>query len=252
MKERSQPTQEGTRLPPQAADDAEADGRTTEAEENAGTDDAMTELLLNGFVTLFVIIDPLGLCPLFLALTPGASATVRRRIALHASIIAFVILLVFALAGLAILEALGITLGAFRVAGGLFLFTIAFELVFEKRQERKGKSAEAAVEDGAGTPDHADVAAFPMAIPLMAGPGAIAAVILLSGSLPSLAGQGALVAVIAVVMLATFGFLLVADRLDKLMGRTGRAVVTRLLGVILAALAVQFVADGATELIASS
>lgn len=205
----------------------------------------MADLLLNGFVTLFVIIDPLGLIPLFLAVTPQASRAERLRIAVSACLIAFAILAVFAVAGLQILSTLGISLGAFRVAGGLFLFSIAFELVFEKRQERKGKSAEAALSG----PDVPHVAAFPLAIPLMAGPGAIAAVILLSGSLPSFAGQAALLGIIAVVMLATLAFLAVADRVDRLMGVTGRALVTRLLGVILAALAVQFVADGAAELV---
>lgn len=206
----------------------------------------MTELLLNGFVTLFVIIDPLGLVPLFLALTPGASAAERRVIAIQATLIASGILLLFALAGLAILDALGISLGAFRVAGGLFLFTIAFELVFDRRQQRKEKSAHA---PDHGPSDAVNVAAFPLAIPLMAGPGAIAAVILLSGSLPGVAGQGAMVGVLVAVMAVTLLMLLVADRLDRAMGPTGRVVVTRLLGVILAALAVQFVADGVAELV---
>lgn len=210
----------------------------------------MLELLLNGFVTLFVIIDPLGLVPLFLALTPGSTPTQRRKIALQATLIAFAILLLFALAGLMILDALGISLGAFRVAGGLFLFTIAFELVFDRRQQRKERTAHTAADDAAPV-DHepVNVAAFPMAIPLMAGPGAIAAVILLSGSLPGVIGQGALVGVLAAVMAATLAFLLMADRLDRAMGPTGRAVVTRLLGVVLAALAVQFVADGVAELV---
>ena len=205
----------------------------------------MFDLLLNGFVTLFVIIDPLGLVPLFLAVTPGATATERRAIAFKACLIAFVILTAFGLAGLAILEGLGITLGAFRVAGGLFLFWIGFELVFEKRKERHERSASRAVDD----PDEPDVAAFPLAIPLIAGPGAISAVILLSGSVPSLVGQAGLVLVILTGIVVTFGFLALADRLDKLLGKTGRAVISRLLGVLLAALAVQFVADGAAALI---
>lgn len=205
----------------------------------------MLELLLNGFVTLFVIIDPLGLAPMLLTLTPGLQASERRRIALQACVIAFLILALFALAGLAILKGLGITLGAFRVAGGLFLFWIAFELVFEKRQERKGKSAEAVAE----ATELPHVAAFPLAIPLMAGPGAISAVILLSGSLPDVLGQAALLAVIAAVMACTFAVLAVSNRVEHLMGVTGRAVVTRLLGVLLGALAVQFMADGASELV---
>lgn len=214
----------------------------------------MSELLLNGFVTLFVIIDPLGLVPLFLALTPDATPAQRRSIAIQATLITFAILLLFALAGLAILDALGISLGAFRVAGGLFLFTIAFELVFDRRQQRKEKTTQTATDHPVDhdLSDTVNVAAFPLAIPLMAGPGAIAAVILLSGSLPGLLGQGAMVGVIAAVMAVTLGFLLLAGRLDRLMGPTGRAVVTRLLGVILAALAVQFVADGVAELVATA
>ena len=202
----------------------------------------MIELLVNGFVTLFVILDPLGLLPLFLTLTPGASPRQRRRIALKASLIAGGILLVFGLFGLAILEGLGITLGAFRVAGGLFLFWIGFELVFEKRKERHERSAVIAVEDHED--DNDDVAAFPLAIPLIAGPGAISATILLSGSLPTLTGQAGLVIVIVSALGINFLLLALAHRVDRFLGRTVRAIISRLLGVLLAALAVQFVADG--------
>lgn len=208
----------------------------------------MVDILLSGFVTLFVIIDPLGLVPLFLAVTPGASAGERRSIAVRSCVIAFVILALFAVAGTALLQGLGITLGAFRVAGGLFLFWIGFELVFERRQERHQRSADRAVDD----PEVADVAAFPLAIPLIAGPGAISAVILLSGNLPTVTGRLGLVAILFVVMAVTFGFLAVADRIDRFLGVTGRAVISRLLGVLLAALAVQFVADGAALLMESS
>jgi multiple antibiotic resistance protein len=204
----------------------------------------MVDILLSGFVTLFVIVDPLGLVPLFLAVTPGASAGERRSIAVRSCVIAFIILALFAVAGTALLQGLGITLGAFRVAGGLFLFWIGFELVFERRRERHERSAERAVDD----PEVADVAAFPLAIPLIAGPGAISAVILLSGNLPTVTGRIGLVAIIFAVMAATVGFLAVANRIDRFLGVTGRAVISRLLGVLLAALAVQFVADGAALL----
>ncbi|WP_102958368.1 MarC family protein [Mangrovicella endophytica] len=206
----------------------------------------MIDLLVNGFVTLFVILDPLGLVPLFLALTPGRSSVERQRIAFRASLIAFAILALFGLAGLALLQGLGITLGAFRVAGGLFLFWIGFELVFERRQERHQRSADRAVEEQHH--DVTDIAAFPLAIPLIAGPGAISATILLSGSLPSLAGQVGLIVVIAAALAANFLCLVVAHRLDRLLGATGRIVISRLLGVLLAALAVQFVADGVRAL----
>ncbi|MBO0662941.1 MarC family protein [Jiella sp. MQZ9-1] len=208
----------------------------------------MFDVLLNGFTTLFVILDPLGLIPLFLTLTPGASATARRMVALRASVVALVILVFFGLTGLALLEVLGITLGAFRLAGGLFLFWIGFELVFERRGERKRKSASPAVED----PESGDVAAFPLAIPLMAGPGAISAVILLSGNLPGVVGKAALLGVILAAMAVTFAFLSVAHRLDRFLGATSRAVISRLLGVLLAALAVQFVADGVAALVHST
>ena len=208
----------------------------------------MLETLLNGFATLFVIIDPLGLAPLFLGLTPGLSMVDRRRLALRACLIAFVILTAFALAGMAVLQTLGVSLGAFRVAGGLFLFWIAFELVFEKRKTRKEKDAEVAMSEH----EAFEIAAVPLAIPLMAGPGAISAVILLSGALPGPTGRISLIAVIASVIAATYATLAAANRLDRFMGQTGRAVVTRLLGVLLAALAVQFVADGVASLVLGS
>ncbi|KAA0970533.1 MarC family protein [Aureimonas fodinaquatilis] len=205
----------------------------------------MIDMLLTGFVALFVIIDPLGLVPLFLTLTPGMAPKYRQKIAIQACFIAFLILGTFALVGLVVIETIGISLGAFRVAGGLFLFTIAFELVFGTRQHRKEKSAEGAVTQPSDTPH---IAAFPLAIPLIAGPGAISAVILLSGNLPGFVGQTLLLLTIGVACATTYLFLAVAGPLDRLMGVTGRAVVTRLLGVLLAALAVQFVADGAWEL----
>lgn len=209
----------------------------------------MTELLVNGFVTLFVILDPLGLMPIFLTLTPGASPKRRRRIALKASLIAACILLAFSLFGLVLLHGLGITLGAFRVAGGLFLFWTGFELVFERRKERYDRSVTIAAADA---DDGDDIAAFPLALPLIAGPGAISATILLSGSLPSVTGQAALILVIIAAVAINFAILASAHRVDRHLGRTGRAIVSRLLGVLLAALAVQFVADGIAQLASST
>lgn len=209
----------------------------------------MIELLVNGFVTLFVILDPLGLMPIFLTLTPGASPKQRRQIAFKANVIATVILLAFSLFGLVLLDGLGITLGAFRVAGGLFLFWTGFELVFERRKERYDRSATIAA--AADADDGDDIAAFPLALPLIAGPGAISATILLSGSLPSVPGQAALILVIIAAIAINFAILASAHRVDRHLGRTGRAIVSRLLGVLLAALAVQFVADGIAQLAAS-
>ena len=205
------------------------------------------DTLLNAFVTLLVTIDPPGLAPLFLALTGGMTRAERLQVASRASIIGFVVIAVFAVAGAAILSLFGITLPAFRVAGGLLLFWIAFEMIFERRQERKNRSADTAV-----TIDHIrNIAAFPLAIPLIAGPGAISATVLLSGSPGTALGTLLLLAILAACILITFVVLVLADRIDGFLGETGRSILTRLLGVILAALAVQFVADGIKALAAA-
>ena len=202
---------------------------------------------LNAFVTLLVTIDPPGLAPLFLALTGGMNRGERLQVALRASIIGFAILALFAIAGAAILSLFGITLPAFRVAGGLLLFWIAFEMIFERRQERKNRSADAAI-----TIDHIrNIAAFPLALPLIAGPGAISAIVLLSGSSGTTLGRLSLLAILAACILITFAVLVLAERIDRFLGETGRSILTRLLGVILAALAVQFVADGVRALAAA-
>lgn len=205
------------------------------------------ESLFNAFVTLLVTIDPPGLAPLFLALTRGMNREERRQVGLRASIIGLGVLALFALAGAAILGVFGITLPAFRVAGGFLLFFIAFEMVFERRNDRKEKSADAAI-----TKDHIhDIAAFPLAIPLIAGPGAISATVLLSGGFQGVGAKATLVGIIVVCLGLTFVVFLLAERVDRFLGHTGRSILTRLLGVILAALAVQFVADGIKALIAA-
>jgi multiple antibiotic resistance protein len=204
--------------------------------------------IFNAFVTLLVTIDPPGLAPLFLALTVGMNRSERLQVGLRASLIAFAILALFAVAGTTILAVFGITLPAFRVAGGLLLFYIAFEMIFERRQDRKEKSADTAI-----TRDHIrNVAAFPLALPLIAGPGAISATVLLSGTFPSAPQRALLVAILAACIFVTWVFLVLADRIDRFLGETGRSILTRLLGVILAALAVQFVADGIKALMAAS
>lgn len=203
--------------------------------------------LFNAFVTILVTIDPPGLAPLFLAVTRGMNRQERLQVSIRASVIGFGVLALFALAGAAILAAFGITLPAFRVAGGLLLFYIAAEMVFERRNDRKEKSADKAV-----TKDHIrDIAAFPLAIPLIAGPGAISATVLLSARLPTTGGQIALVAIILTCLILTYLVFVLAERIDGLLGETGRSILTRLLGVILAALAVQFVADGVRALVAA-
>ena len=204
------------------------------------------ESLFNAFVTVLVTIDPPGLAPLFLALTRGMNRSERAQVALRASVIGFAVLALFAIAGASILAMFGITLPAFRVAGGLLLFYIAFEMIFERRNDRKEKSADVAI-----TRDHIhNIAAFPLAIPLIAGPGAISATVLLSGSFPTLYGQLALLIILLAGFLLTWLVFFLAERVDRFLGQTGRSILTRLLGVILAALAVQFVADGIRELMA--
>lgn len=204
------------------------------------------DTVFNAFVTILVTIDPPGLAPLFLAVTRGMNREQRVQVSIRASIIAFAVLALFAIAGAAILKVFGITLPAFRVAGGFLLFFIAFEMVFEKRQDRKEKISDVAI-----TRDHIhNIAAFPLAIPLIAGPGAISATVLLSGSFSGWTGQLALVLIILACLALTYLVFILAERIDRFLGQTGRSILTRLLGVILAALAVQFVADGIKELVA--
>lgn len=200
----------------------------------------MTDQLISAFVTLFVVIDPVGLGPIFIGLTGGLGPAVRRKIALEASLIAFFVLAATTLAGDWLLSRLGISLAAFRIAGGLLLFAIAFEMVFQRRVERET--------DKKGPPG-SSIAAFPLAIPLMAGPGALTAMILLAGRLGrEPVALTALIAIMGVMILACYLVFLSASRLERLLGSQGEAILGRLLGVILAALAVQYVADGVKAL----
>jgi len=203
--------------------------------------------VFNAFLTILVTIDPPGLAPLFLAVTRGMNRSQRTQVSVRASLIAFCVLAVFALAGASILSVFGITLPAFRVAGGFLLFYIAFEMIFEKRQDRKEKTADVAI-----TKDliH-NIAAFPLAIPLIAGPGAISATVLLSGTFQGPVAKATLVGIIAVCLGLTYVVFLLSERIDRILGETGRSILTRLLGVLLAALAVQFVADGIRALTAA-
>lgn len=202
---------------------------------------ASSDTLINAFTTLLVTVDAPGLAPLFIGLTAGMNRSERKQVALRGSLIAFFILAAFALFGASVLGVLGISIGAFRIAGGLLLFWIAFEMVFERRQDRKEKTTEVAI-----TQDHIrNIAVFPLALPLIAGPGAISATILLAGSLQTTLDRAQLIGVIAANLCLVFAALAISDRLDRMLGATGRAILTRLLGVILAALAAQFVVDGA-------
>ena len=209
--------------------------------------DAAAAAYLNAFATLFVTIDPIGLMPIFLGLTSGMSRRDRNEIALRACVIAAVLLIVFTLFGSFILSVFGITLPAFRVAGGLLLFAIAVEMVFEKRQERQESAAERAL----SAEQIRSIAVFPLALPLIAGPSAISATILLTGSFDAVAGTLAVSAMVVAICALTFAIFVASSRIDRILGETGRMILTRLLGVLLAALAVQFVADGVKRLIAA-
>ncbi len=201
--------------------------------------------LINAFVTLVVTIDPPGMAPIFLGLTAGMNSRERSKTAVRGTLIAFLILASFALVGQVILTTLGISLGAFRIAGGLLLFWISFEMIFEKRGERKKKTSESAVSD-----DHVhNLAVFPLALPLIAGPGAISATVLLSGSFDGAIGKLSLIGVLAVCVALVFLALVIAGAIDRFLGSTGRNILTRLLGVLLAALSVQFVVDGVLSFI---
>jgi multiple antibiotic resistance protein len=198
------------------------------------------DFLISALVTLAVVVDPLGLAPTFLAVTEGLSEKLRREVALRAACIAGLILIGAALIGDWLLTALAISLSAFRIAGGLLLFSIAAEMVLGVRMRREGEAAEQAVDERAR-----NIAAFPLAIPLMAGPGAITATVLLAGRADANLQQLALLlAVVIAVTVACFATFLFAARIGHLLGVTGNIVLSRLLGVLLAALAVQYVVDG--------
>jgi len=192
--------------------------------------------LITAFVTLFVVIDPLGLAPLFVALTQGMKPEQRRAIGLRACGVAIVVLAVFTLFGEAVLGFVGISMPAFRVAGGILLFLTALDMLFERRtQRRKGQADEE---------EHRDPSVFPLAIPLIAGPGAIASVILISGQRPGIEGVMAAFGVTIAVMALVMTLFMASGLMERALGRTGINVVTRLLGMLLAALSVQFVLDG--------
>ena len=192
--------------------------------------------LITAFATLFVVIDPPGLVPLFIALTRGMGPERRRAMARRACLIAAFLLAVFAIAGESILGFVGISMPAFRIAGGILLFLTALDMLFERRtQRREGQQAE---------PDH-DPSVFPLATPLIAGPGAIASMILLAGQAgPGWLGTVTVIGLMLAMMAVTWAFLLASPPIERLLGRTGTIVITRLLGMLLAALSVQFVIDG--------
>ena len=196
----------------------------------------MTEMLVSAFVTLFVIIDPVGLAPLFIALTRGMTADERRRVGLRAIVVAFAILTLFGVFGEALLTAIGISIPAFRISGGLLLFLTALDMLFERRSDRRERKADE-------TPP--DPSIFPLAMPLIAGPGALATMVLLS---TQNTGDVAALVEIHLVMVAvlaiTYLLFRISPFVERVLGHIGIVVLTRLFGILLAALSVQFVLDG--------
>ena len=204
----------------------------------------MFELFVDSLIILLVVVDPLGIAPLFVALTRGETLAARRRIALRGTLIAGGILVTFALAGDTLLRALGIGMPAFQIAGGLLLFLLAVEMVFARHSgvrsttEREQREAQT----------KKDISVFPLAIPLISGPGALTSVLLMVGERGDDAVViGTVLAVIVTVLLVTLASLLASARIMAFMGETGANVVSRVLGVVLAALAVQFVLNGWQE-----
>jgi len=201
---------------------------------------------ISALVTLFVVVDPIGLAPAFLAVTNGLPQHAKRQVALRASVIAAAILIGTALIGAWLLTTLGIGIPAFRIAGGLLLFSIASEMVLGVRTGRQSRDAEQALEEHVS-----NVAVFPLAIPLMAGPGAITATVLLSGQSAGRPAIDAILLAAIVAICAVSGLVfLAASRIECFLGVTGNILLSRLLGVLLAALAVQFVIDGVKAVLA--
>ncbi|GLT02336.1 UPF0056 inner membrane protein [Sphingobium jiangsuense] len=200
----------------------------------------MMELFVSAFVTLFVVIDPPGCAPIYASMTTGASAQQRRSMAIRAVAISAAILLLFGLWGKQLLGVLGVELYSFRIAGGIMLFMIALEMVFEKRTQRREDRAQKIRE----TPEVEDVSVFPMAMPMIAGPGSITTVMLLMARAEGVQERLVVFGAMAAVLLLMLAALVAAGPLMAILGQKIEAVITRLLGVLLAALAVQFVIDG--------
>jgi multiple antibiotic resistance protein len=195
------------------------------------------QFYLTAFVTLFVIIDPIALAPLFIALTRGMDDAHRRAVGLRACLIATALMTLFGLLGNTILDVIGISMPAFRISGGILLFVTALDMLFERRTQRR---------EGQQTDPHHDPSVFPLATPLIAGPGAFTTMILLVNNTPAtgIPHTLAIHAVMALVVLSAYLLFLAAGIIERALGRTGIVVITRLLGMLLAALSVQFVLDG--------
>ncbi|MBR0826337.1 NAAT family transporter [Bradyrhizobium manausense] len=199
----------------------------------------MLDFALSAFVTLLLVVDPVGLAPAFLAATGGMGDKDKRAVALRAPLIASSILVVIALIGNWLLRQLGIGIPAFEIAGGLLLFGVSYQMIFGDRPRREAREADKALSEHAS-----DVAVFPLAIPMMAGPGAIATTLLLSGNAADAARLAVIIGIILLVCLLCGLCFASANLIARTLGRTGNAVLSRLLGILLAAYSVQFVING--------
>ena len=199
------------------------------------------ELFLSAFAVLFVIIDPPGCAPIFATLTHGTSRKHQKQMAFKSVFVASIILFGFAYAGEFVFSKLGISLDALRIAGGIMLFIIGLNMVFEKRTESREDRAEEMLEEAA-TPE--DISVFPMGIPMIAGPGTMASLLIMMGKTDTLGGQISILAALLLTLILTLITFLIAGPLMKLMGKSVTDVLTRVLGVLLTTLAAQFVLDG--------
>lgn len=211
----------------------------------------MFELFISVFVTLFVVIDPVGIAPIFAVMTDGASKSFKRTMILKATFVGALILLLFAFIGNALLETLGISLLAFKTAGGVLLFLIALDMVFAKRTKRREKASAEFAHEHDETPtqhsddEYEDISVFPMGIPFIAGPGSIAYVLLLmSNHAGDIETQGVVIGAMVAVLISTIIILLAATKIIDMMGQAVANAITRILGVLLAALATQYIFDG--------
>lgn len=205
----------------------------------------LIELFVSSLITFFVVIDPPGCAPIYAGLSAGAAPAQKRAMAVRAVGVATAILLVFALFGEDLLRGLGISLASFRIAGGIMLFLIALEMVFERRTQRREDRAAKVATD----PEADDVSIFPMAMPMIAGPGSIASVMLLMSRNDGMQRSLVILAALGTILALTLVALLAAGTIMRFLGAKIEAVITRLLGVLLAALAVQFVLDGLQEVL---
>ena len=205
----------------------------------------MRESIVNAFILLFVVIDPIGVVPMFCTITHGYSPAMARRAAVRGVAVAFGVIVMFALGGHALLQYLGVTMPAFSIAGGILLFLVAVDMVVVRQSGLRTATEKEQEEAG----QKADISVFPLAIPMIAGPGALTTVLLLTAGQPWSRQTAEVIGVVAVVLLVTLLMLLISRVIRRLLGETGVNVVVRVFGILLAALAVQYVSNGVRQLL---